>query len=315
MPVWLPYVLVAVVLAIIGLIIWALVARRGKATSSIEELRRQAGAQPAPGDGGATSDLARGHVAAQVIVPELDTPEATGSRMARLRGRLARSGSPFGTRLLGLLSRDRLTDADWDQIEETLLGADVGIGPTEELIAALKTRLRVEGAGDATRAREVLRSELTRLVGPELDRSLNVQGSPAVFLVIGVNGTGKTTTIGKLSRVLVADGKSVILGAADTFRAAAGDQLATWGSRVGVKTVRSDRDGADPAAIAFEAVKTGKADGADIVIVDTAGRLHNSQGLMDELGKIVRVIKKEAPIAEVLLVLDATTGQNGLQQA
>jgi fused signal recognition particle receptor len=134
-------------------------------------------------------------------------------------------------------------------------------------------------------------------------------------MVVGVNGTGKTTTVGKLARVLVAEERTVLLGAADTFRAAAADQLQTWGSRVGLRTVRADRDGADPASVAFDAVRTGVTEGVDVVLVDTAGRLQNKAGLMDELGKITRVITREAPLSEVLLVLDATTGQNGLTQA
>ena len=183
--------------------------------------------------------------------------------------------------------------------------------------------MRVEGLKDPAHVRALLREQLVALVDPTLDRSLHTEpgaaadGSrvPAVVLVVGVNGTGKTTTVGKLARVLVADGRTVVLGAADTFRAAAADQLQTWGSRVGVHTVRSDRDGADPAAVAFDAVRTGRAEGVDVVLVDTAGRLQNKAGLMDELGKITRVITREAPLSEVLLVLDATTGQNGLNQA
>ena len=179
------------------------------------------------------------------------------------------------------------------------------------------------GVRDAASVRELLREELLNVVDPTLDRSLATAATladdgshvPAVVLVVGVNGTGKTTTVGKLARVLVAEDRTVVLGAADTFRAAAADQLQTWGARVGVETVRADRDGADPAAVAFDAVAKGKADGADVVLVDTAGRLQNKAGLMDELGKISRVITRTAPLSEVLLVLDATTGQNGLNQA
>nr|WP_284295131.1 signal recognition particle-docking protein FtsY [Luteimicrobium album] len=262
-------------------------------------------------------------VAEAEVAPELERPEPVAGRLVRLRGRLARSGSPLGARLLAVLSRDHLTEDDWDELEETLLLADVGAGPTGEIVEALRTRVRVEGVKDAAAVRELLRSELLAIVDPTLDRSLATErhpgpdGSevPAVVLVVGVNGTGKTTTIGKLSRVLVAEGRSVVLGAADTFRAAAADQLETWGSRVGVPTVRSDRDGADPAAVAFDAVRRGRTEGVDVVVVDTAGRLQNKAGLMDELGKITRVITKEAPLTEVLLVLDATTGQNGLTQA
>jgi len=255
--------------------------------------------------------------------PTVERPEPVGGRLVRLRERLARSGSPLGARLLSVLSRDHLTEDDWDELEETLLLADVGAGPAGELIDALRTKVRVLGVRDAASVRDLLRTELVALVDPSLDRSLATSphagedGSPvpAVVLVVGVNGTGKTTTVGKLARVLVAEDRSVVLGAADTFRAAAADQLETWGSRVGVPTVRSDRDGADPAAVAFDAVRRGRGEGADVVLVDTAGRLQNKQGLMDELGKIRRVITKEAPLSEVLLVLDATTGQNGLNQA
>jgi fused signal recognition particle receptor len=191
----------------------------------------------------------------------------------------------------------------------------VGVGPTQELVERLRTRLRVEGSG--TSAREVLREELVTLVDPTLDRALAVQrtdGRPAVVMVVGVNGTGKTTTVGKLARVLVAEDKQVVLGAADTFRAAASEQLSTWGERVGVPTVRGP-EGSDPASVAFEAVRTGMEQEADVVLVDTAGRLQNKAGLMDELGKVKRVVEKQAPVSEVLLVLDATTGQNGMIQA
>jgi len=255
--------------------------------------------------------------------PVLERPEPAAGRLVRLRDRLARSGSPLGARLLAVLSRDQLTEDDWDELEETLLLADIGAGPAGELLDALRTRVRVLGVSDPQAVRGLLREELVKLVDPTLDRSLHLTGpvaedgtrKPAVMLVVGVNGTGKTTTVGKLARVLVAEGKDVVLGAADTFRAAAADQLETWGSRVGVPTVRSDRDGADPAAVAFDAVRRGVADGADVVLVDTAGRLQNKAGLMDELGKITRVVSREAAPSEVLLVLDATTGQNGMTQA
>jgi fused signal recognition particle receptor len=257
------------------------------------------------------------------LAPSLETPAPTAGRLTRLRDRLARSGSPLGARLLAVLSRDRLSDADWDEIEETLLLADVGAGPTGEIVEALRTRVRVTGTGEAGAVRALLREQLLDLVDPSLDRSLDTAPTtgedgasvPAIVLVVGVNGTGKTTTVGKLARVLVADGRSVVLGAADTFRAAAAEQLTTWGARVGVPTVRADREGADPASVAFDAVRTAQADGADVVLVDTAGRLQNKAGLMDELGKITRVLTRTAPLSEVLLVLDATTGQNGLNQA
>ena len=187
-----------------------------------------------------------------------------------------------------------------------------------ELVESLRTQVQVDGTTDEATVRTWLRTDLLALVDPGMDRSVassRVEGRPAVVLVVGVNGTGKTTTVGKLARVLVAEDKDVLLGAADTFRAAAADQLETWGARVGVPTVRSHKEGADPAAVAFDAVKAGIELEADVVLLDTAGRLHNKTNLMDELGKIKRVVEKQSPIDEVLLVLDATTGQNGLRQA
>lgn len=257
----------------------------------------------------------------EVEVPAVEVPESVGSRMERLRGRLAASGA-LGRALLSILSRGDLSEADWEEFEDTLLMADLGLDATTELMDTLRTQTKVRGTTDVEEVRVILREELLALVGPDMDRSLNLEPvvaddarHPASILMVGVNGTGKTTTTGKLARLLVADGKSVVLGAADTFRAAAADQLATWGERVGVDVVRSDREGADPASVAFEAVKVGRESGADVVIVDTAGRLQNKAGLMDELGKIRRVMEKGAPLREVLLVLDATTGQNGMTQA
>jgi fused signal recognition particle receptor len=220
--------------------------------------------------------------------------------------------------LLGLLSRDRLDDDTWDEIEEVLITADVGVVPARQIVEELRTKVKVLGVRDVDQVRGLLRTELINQIGPDLPRSLNEEkhsGAPAVMMMVGVNGTGKTTTAGKLARVLVGDGKTVLLGAADTFRAAAADQLQTWGERVGAQTVRADRDGADPASVAFDAVARGTELKVDVVLVDTAGRLHTKTGLMDELGKVKRVIEKRTPVDEVLLVLDATTGQNGLRQA
>ncbi|MDN4473539.1 signal recognition particle-docking protein FtsY [Demequina zhanjiangensis] len=239
-------------------------------------------------------------------------PEDPGSRLARLRSRL--SGG-LGSSLLSIFSRGSLSAEDWEELEETLLAADVGAASTDILLEDLKARLKASPDAEPI---SLLREALLDVVDPTLDRSLALEpqdGVPATAVVVGVNGVGKTTTVGKLARVLVAEGSSVVLGAADTFRAAAADQLETWGSRVGVPVVRSDREGADPASVAFEAAQKGKDDGADVVLVDTAGRLQNKAGLMDELGKIVRVVSKVSPPSEVLLVLDATTGQNGLTQA
>jgi fused signal recognition particle receptor len=266
------------------------------------------------GAGGGGLDLATEAVA-EPAAPEIEVPPPSAGRMVRLRGRLARSQSAFGAVLLGLLSRDTLDDAGWEEIEDTLITADVGVAPARHLVEQLRTEVKVTGSKDV---RALLRAQLIEAIGPDMDRSLRVSrhaGRPAVLLMVGVNGTGKTTTCGKLARVLIGDGHTVLLGAADTFRAAAADQLQTWGSRVGAAVVRSDRDGADPASVAFEAVKEGAELSVDTVIIDTAGRLHTKAGLMDELGKIKRVVSRQADVDEVLLVLDATTGQNGLRQA
>ncbi|WP_114422757.1 signal recognition particle-docking protein FtsY [Nocardioides houyundeii] len=247
--------------------------------------------------------------------PLVERPEGTASRLVRLRQRLAGSQGALGRGLLALLSRDRLDEDTWESIEDTLLTADIGVAPTQELVDRLRSRLRTEGS--QADARAVLREELLTLVDPSMDRRLQVSGAdgqPGVVLVVGVNGAGKTTTVGKIGRILVAEGRTVVMGAADTFRAAAVEQLVTWGERVGVDVVRGP-EGTDPASVAFEAVKEGSARGVDTVLVDTAGRLQNKAGLMDELGKVKRVIEKQAPVTEVLLVLDATTGQNGLIQA
>ena len=249
--------------------------------------------------------------------PEIEVPEPTAGRLVRLRARLSRSQNTLGKGLLTLLSREHLDEETWEEVEDTLLTADVGVAPTQELVERLRERVRVLGTRTPEELRGLLRAELLELIGPDEDRTLHTEGGldvPGVVMVVGVNGTGKTTTTGKLARVLVADGRSVVLGAADTFRAAASEQLQTWGERVGARTVRGPEAG-DPASVAYDAVKEGIAEGADVVLIDTAGRLHTKTGLMDELGKVKRVVEKHGPIDEVLLVLDATTGQNGLVQA
>ncbi|SNT65254.1 fused signal recognition particle receptor [Asanoa hainanensis] len=246
--------------------------------------------------------------------PTIETPAPTAGRLVRLRGRLSRSQNVFGKSLLSVLSRDRLDDDAWEEIEDSLIGADVGVEATGEIVGRLRERVKVLGTRTPTELRALLTAELVEALDPTLDRSLKVGGKPSVLMVVGVNGSGKTTTCGKIARVLIADGHSVLLGAADTFRAAAAEQLATWAGRVGAEVVRGP-EGADPASVAFDAVKKGVDTGVDTVLVDTAGRLQNKVGLMDELSKVKRVVEKHGPVDETLLVLDATTGQNGLEQA
>jgi fused signal recognition particle receptor len=250
-------------------------------------------------------------------VPELEVPEPTAGRLQRLRARLARSQNVFGRGLLSVLSREHLDEEAWEEVEDALLSADVGVGATAEIVGRLRDRTKVIGTRSTGELRALLADELVAVLQPDMDRTLRTlphDGHPAVLLVVGVNGTGKTTTCGKLARVLVADGRTVLLGAADTFRAAAADQLQTWGSRVGAETVRGP-EGSDPASVAFDAVKQGADRAVDTVVIDTAGRLHTKVGLMDELGKVKRVVERQGPVDETLLVLDATTGQNGMIQA
>jgi fused signal recognition particle receptor len=278
---------------------------------------REAPPAVAPGTTAAPQSPAAVAPAIPAAIPAEKPPPSAG-RMVRLRGRLARSHSALGSVLLGLLSSGRLDEQTWEEIEDTLIMADMGVGPSRQLVEQLRTEVKVGGTRDVAELRALLRADLIEAIGPDMDRSLRTRphgGRPAVVLVVGVNGTGKTSACGKLARALIGDGQTVLLGAADTFRAAAADQLETWGQRVGATVVRSDKDGADPASVAFDAVNAGIERGVDTVIVDTAGRLHTKAGLMDELGKIKRVISKRAAVDEVLLVLDATTGQNGLRQA
>ena len=252
-------------------------------------------------------------------MPPVEKPEGKKGRLQRLRERLSKSGNPFGKALFNILAKDHLSETDWEDVEDTLLLADVGAEASEQLVEQLRTDARVTGETDPTQLREALRGELLALVGTDVDRSLEAEKpgakKPSVIIMVGVNGTGKTTTAGKLARLFVSEDKTVMLGAADTFRAAAADQLETWGAKVDVPVVRSDKEGADPASVAFEAAAKAKDDDVDVLIIDTAGRLQNKANLMDELGKIRRVTEKNLPVDEVLLVLDATTGQNGMAQA
>ncbi|MDO9486677.1 MAG: signal recognition particle-docking protein FtsY [Actinomycetota bacterium] len=320
---------VLVVLLVLVALVYAVVTRRAR--ENAEELARFGGSpssadEPVPvTDAGAVpgESATWTEPAFEEPVPSaelesfgFEVPDSAVGRMQRLRARLAGSNSAIGKGLLALLSREQLDADTWEEIEETLLGADLGIAPTTELLARLRKDVQVEGGRGPERLTELLREGLLELVDPSLDRSLNtkVNGRPAVVLVVGVNGTGKTTTTGKLARLLIAQDQTVLLGAADTFRAAAAEQLQTWGDRVGAAVVRGP-EGGDPAAVAFDAVSTATAADIDTAVIDTAGRLHTKTGLMDELGKVKRVIEKQSPVDEVLLVLDATTGQNGLVQA
>lgn len=267
----------------------------------------------------ATEPAPVGSAVTESATPAVETPEAAGTRMQRLKARLSKSGNPFGRALFNILAKDQLSESDWEDVEDTLLLADVGAEASEQLVEELRNDARIAGQSDPAEVRAALKDKLLKLVGTDTDRRLNADkegaNKPSVIIMVGVNGTGKTTTAGKLSRLLVSEGKQVMLGAADTFRAAAADQLETWGAKVGVPVVRSDKDGADPASVAFEASAKAKEANADVLIIDTAGRLQNKSNLMDELGKIRRVTEKNLPVDEVLLVLDATTGQNGMTQA
>ena len=251
--------------------------------------------------------------------PAAEKPESIGGRLTRLKAKLAKSNNPFGKALFNILAKDNLSEADWEDVEDTLLLADVGAEASEQLVDDLRTDARVTGKADPAEVRAALKEKLLDLVGRDTDRRLNADkpgaNTPGVIIMVGVNGTGKTTTAGKLARLFVSENKKVVMGAADTFRAAAADQLETWGAKVNVPVVRSDKDGADPASVAFEASAKAKEMNADVLIIDTAGRLQNKSNLMNELGKIRRVTEKNLPVDEVLLVLDATTGQNGMTQA
>ena len=255
--------------------------------------------------------------APEPVAPDVEAIAPPEGRLERLRGRLARSQNALGRSLLGILGGGDLDEASWEEVEDTLLVADLGPTVTTSVVTQLRDRLASKDIRTEADARAVLREVLITELQPGLDRSVRAlphDDHPSVLLVVGVNGTGKTTTVGKLARVLVADGRRVVLGAADTFRAAAADQLQAWAAQVGAEVVRG-AEGADPASVAFDAVDKGIAAGADVVVIDTAGRLHTKTGLMDELGKVKRVVMRRAAVDEVLLVLDATIGQNGLAQA
>lgn len=289
------------------------------AESAATEAVESATSSATPESPVATEPTPVGSAVTESATPAVETPEAAGTRMQRLKARLSKSGNPFGKALFNILAKDQLSEADWEDVEDTLLLADVGAEASEQLVEELRNDARIAGQSDPAEVRAALKDKLLKLVGTDTDRRLNANkegaSKPSVIIMVGVNGTGKTTTAGKLSRLLVSEGKQVMLGAADTFRAAAADQLETWGAKVGVPVVRSDKDGADPASVAFEASAKAKEENADVLIIDTAGRLQNKANLMDELGKIRRVTEKNLPVDEVLLVLDATTGQNGMTQA
>jgi len=328
------FVIIAVAVVVVALLVGVgLLVGRGRRTTRLDEgTTAPTLTRPRPGDEQATTppttvppvgteDVTVPPVQLPPAEPEpgltFEVPPPSAGRLVRLRSRLARSQSSLGRGLLTVLAREKLTEDDWEEVEETLLAADVGVAATTQIVQRLRTQSMVLATGDGTALRELLVTELTAVLGPDLDRSLATDREldrPAVVLVVGVNGAGKTTTCGKIARVLVGDGRSVLLGAADTFRAAAADQLETWGERVGVPTVRGP-EGGDPASVAYDAVRTGREADVDAVLVDTAGRLHTKLGLMDELGKVKRVVEKLSPVDEVLLVLDATTGQNGVVQA
>ena len=310
----------AIVVVLVVALVAFVVPRRGR-TTTLPPVAEEDIA-PARPTGTATLPEEDQAPAPTVEAPLIEVPDSTATRLIRLRERLSRSQSTLSRGLLGLLSRERLDEDTWEEVEDTLLAADVGVAATQEIVERLRTRTRVLGTRSEGELRALLADELVEALQPDLDRTLHTiphgDGRPAVLLVVGVNGTGKTTTAGKLARLLVADGRTVLLGAADTFRAAAADQLETWAFRVGARVVRG-AEGADPASVAFEAVREGTEHGdhlgVDTVIIDTAGRLHTKAGLMDELGKVKRVVEKQGPVDETLLVLDATTGQNGVVQA
>ncbi|MGH3738197.1 MAG: signal recognition particle-docking protein FtsY [Micromonosporaceae bacterium] len=310
------YVVIAVVVGVLLLV--------GALAFVVPRLRRRPGAPSAPSTSAppatapqATAPTVEAPPAPAVEEPAVEEPEPTAGRLVRLRARLSRSQNLLGRGLLTLLSREHLDDDAWEEVEETLLSADVGMAATTEITERLRERTRVLGTRSPDELRTLLREELVAALDPKADRGLKAVrhgDRPGVVLVVGVNGSGKTTTCGKIARVLVADGHTVVLGAADTFRAAAAEQLTTWAERVGATVVRG-AERQDPASVAFDAVRQGHEAGVETVVIDTAGRLQNKANLMDELGKVKRVVEKHGEVDETLLVLDGTTGQNGLEQA
>jgi fused signal recognition particle receptor len=220
----------------------------------------------------------------------------------------------LGGALRGLFAKPTIDEGTWDDLETALITADFGPTIAEQIIDDLRAKVDRYRTTDPRDLQRMLRESLEERLA-RLDPTLHLTERPAVILVVGVNGVGKTTTIGKFARFLGNAGRSVVVGAADTFRAAAVEQLATWAERAGAQIVRPQQQGQDPASVAFQTVEKAKNEGIEMVLIDTAGRLQTKSGLMDELAKVKRVVEKQAPIAEVLLVLDATTGQNGLAQA
>lgn len=312
---WLVVAVIAIVAVVIVIFGWIFYRRR----RSDKEFERSV-SSPKPLEKPPASKTEKIDVFADRPVYEL--PESGASRIQRLKARLANSGA-FGKAVLGFFTGADLSAYDWEEIENILIMADLGVDTATQLVQEIQAAVQVEGNMEVAAVKELLRKKLLDMLQVSQSRQIaqthpmseNGESIPIAMLVVGVNGSGKTTTVGKIARILVAEEKSVILGAADTFRAAAAEQITTWGERVGVQVVSSPKEGADPASVAFEAVKTAVEKKADVVLVDTAGRLQNKAGLMDELGKIKRVMEKTVPVQEVLLVLDATTGQNGLSQA
>jgi len=304
---WIYLVLIALVIAF-GIAV--LIANRRRARRSIE-------APPVPP---AAPPTAPPRAGTAVLEPEVAEPEVAEpvAPPARLRDRMARARSAFAGAFAGVRGRRGITDETWDELEEALLRADVGIGVTTDLLDGLRADVKSKEITEPEQLLEALRGEMQARLGGA-DRSLHYEpgdpGSPNVWLFVGVNGVGKTTSIGKVASQQRAEGRSVLVAAADTFRAAAAEQLETWAERAGAELVRGS-DGGDPSAVVFDAVERATARDIDLVIADTAGRLHTKTNLMEELSKVRRVADKgEGTVTETLLVIDATTGQNGLQQA